>query len=162
MQSSVNLTPERLMAQWTGATHKLQVNLHNFEVKAGKAAVAIFKQSFAMKRFNSHNARPWASWQGNYKGKGELMQEHGILKNSIKVKSIQNHAVTVFTDPNSFNNPLQRHPGFCYAAVHNNLRYLDTPPPRGPKRERQFIGHSTLLLDELHQLSLHIFDGFPK
>ena len=57
---------------------------------------------------------------------------------------------------------IQRHRGFCYAAVHNNLDSLMNKPLKGPKKERQFIGHSTVLASELKKLSVHIFDGLPK
>lgn len=150
------------MAQWLGADHKFQVNVHNFEVQAGKAAVETFQKSFEKKGFNSAHGGRWPSWQGSYAGRGSLMDETGTLKNSIKVKSIKNHKITIFTDPKDFNNAPARHRGFCYAAVHNNLESLSIKPPRGPRRERQFIGHSTVLADELEKLSIHIFDGLPK
>lgn len=161
MARAVKLTPQQLMAQWLGADHKFQVNVHNFEVQAGKEAVETFQKSFDLKRFNGRSGKQWASWQGSYSGKGSLMEETGTLRNSIKVKSIKNHKITVFTDPRDFNTGPARHRGFCYAAVHNNLDSLSIKPPRGPKRERQFIGHSTVLGDKLKKLSVHIFDGLP-
>ena len=150
------------MAQWMGADHRFQVNVHNFEVKAGQAAVDVFQASFDKKRFNGAGRKRWPKWQGKYSGKGTLMNETGTLKNSIKVKSIKNHKITVFTDPRDFISGPARHRGFCYAAVHNNFDTLPIKPPHGPKAQRQFIGHSAVLKDELKNLSVHIFDGFPK
>lgn len=162
MARATKLTPQQFIAQWIGADHKFQINVHNFEVQVGKAAVETFQESFDKKRFNGARRQRWAPWQGSYSGNGTLMKETGTLKNSIKVKSIQNHKVTIFTDPRDFNAGPARHRGFCYAAVHNNLDSLAIKPPRGPKRERQFIGHSTVLADKLKKLSIYIFDGLPK
>lgn len=161
MAQAVKLTPREFIAQWLGADHKFQVNVHNFEVQVGKEAVEIFQKSFELKRFNSKGAKRWAPWQGSYSGKGTLMEETGTLRNSIKVKSIKNHTVTIFTDPQAFNTGPARHQGFCYAAVHNNLDSLAIKPSRGPKKQRQFIGHSTVLENKLSKMSVHIFDGLP-
>lgn len=157
----IKLTPAQFVSQWMGADHKFQVNVHNFEVNAGKAAVETFKKSFDLKRFNGASGKSWPAWQGSYSGKGTLMDETGTLKNSIKVKSIRNHQITIFTDPADFQNGPARHKGFCYAAVHNNLNSISHKPPRGPKRERQFIGHSTELQQKLKKSSVHLFDGLP-
>lgn len=155
------ITPQQMVAQWVGADHKFIVNVHNFEVKAGQAAVEVFQKSFIIKRLNSAGSKPWAPWQGNYRGVN-LMMELATLRESIKVASHKNHKITIFTDPKDFNSYIQRHRGFCYAAVHNNLDSLVNKPKRGPKKERQFIGHSTVLKSELEKLSVHIFDGLPK
>ena len=157
----IKLTPRQMIAQWVGADHKFQVNVHNFEVSAGKAAVETFQKSFELKRFNGASGKRWPSWQGRYAGAGSLLDETGTLKNSIKVKSIKNHTITVFTDPTDFLHGPKRHRGFCYAAVHNNLDSLSIKPSRGPKRERQFMGHSTVLKQKLEKLSVHLFDGLP-
>lgn len=157
----IKISHNQWAAQFMGASHKLQVNLHNFEVEAGKAAVETFQESFELKRLNSKGSPRWARWQGKYSGK-ELLNETGTLKNSIKVKSITNNTITIFTDPKDFSSGPARHRGFCYAAVHNNLNSISHKPSRGPKRERQFIGHSTVLEDKLRKLSYHIFDGFPR
>lgn len=156
----IEITPAQLVAQWAGAVHKIDVNVHNFEVKAGQAAVEVFQGSFEKRRMNTLNSRPWADWQGKYVGVS-LMKETGSLQKSIKVKSINNHRITIHTDPAEFNFT-KRHQGFCYAAVHNNLESLVNRPAKGPKKERQFIGHSTVLANELKKLSVHIFDGLPK
>lgn len=151
----------QLVAQWAGADHKFQVNVHNFEVDAGKKAVEVFQGSFKLKRFNDEGQKRWPHWQGKYQGKGTLMDETGTLKNSIKVKSIKGHKITIFTDPKDFSTSVSRNRGFCYAAVHNNLDSIANKPPRGPKKERQFIGHTTVLQGKLDKLSVHLFDGLP-
>lgn len=154
------LTPAQFLAQWQNADHIFQVNVHNFEVLAGRAAVEVFQGSFSKKKFNSRGGSSWASWQGSYSGKGTLLDETGVLKNSIKVKSIDSHTITIFTDPADFNANI-RHKGFCFAAVHNNLNELTHKPSKGPKAQRQFIGHSTVLEKELEKLNVHIFKGLP-
>lgn len=161
MAKAIKLTPQQMIAQWIGADHKFMVNTHNFEVEAGKAAVETFQQSFESKRFNTQGGGRWAQWQGRYSGKGSLMDETGTLKNSIKVKEIKNHKITIFTDPKDFQSGPAQHKGFCYAAVHNNLDSLNIKPSRGPKKERQFIGHSTVLENKLKKMSIHLFDGLP-
>lgn len=158
----IKITPAQMVAQWIGADHKFTVNVHNFEVKAGRAAVEVFQGSFVKQRLNTLNSRPWAKWQGKYIGGTAILRQYGTLYDSIKVKSVKNHQVIIHTDPAEFNSPVQRHRGFCYAAVHNNLNSLTNKPLRGPKKERQFIGHSTVLASELKKLSIHIFEGLPK
>lgn len=157
----INITPKQLVAQWTHASHKFQIGVHTFEVKAGKAAVEVFQGSFTKRRMNTSGSSAWAPWQGKYRGGGTLLRETGTLRDSIKVAAHVKHKITIFTDPKDFSNA-QRHKGFCYAAVHNNLNSLINKPKHGPKRQRQFIGHSTVLKQELDKLSVHIFEGLPK
>ena len=157
----INITPTRLAAQWAHAAHKFQINVHNFEVKAGQAAVEVFQVSFDMQRLNSRNSAHWAGWQGSYVGHGSLMNETGTLRNSIKVKSIKKNKITIHTDPAAFSSSA-RHKGFCYAKVHNNLSKLAVKPGRGPKKERQFIGYSTVLDEKIKELINHVFDGLPR
>lgn len=158
----IKISPQQMAAQWVGAAHKFQIGVHNFEVKAGQAAVQVFQDSFLKKRMNTAGSRPWAPWQGNYRGGAGLLQEFGTLRDSIKVAAHVKHRITIFTDPKEFNNSVQRHKGFCYAGVHNNLNSLVNKPKKGPKKERQFIGHSTVLKAELEKLSVLIFEGLPK
>lgn len=157
----LKITPAQMAAQWANAGHKFAINVHNFEVKAGRAAVEVFQGSFDKQKLNSSDGKRWAKWQGKYIGGGSLLREFGTLRNSIKVQGTRRHNITIWTDPAEFQKS-RRHRGFCYAAVHNNLTSLTNKPLRGPKRERQFIGHSTVLNRELKELSVHIFDGLPK
>lgn len=162
---AISITPAQLMAQWADVPHKFMVAVHNFEVDAGQAAVGIFKKSFILQKFNSAGGyRPWAPLQGKYgrricRGgfKPRILMENSILVNSIKVKNgTPQHQITVHTDPDAFASS-PRHPGFCYAAVHNNLNSLINKPKYGPKKERQFMGNSTLIIQLLHRRMRRIF-----
>lgn len=77
------ITPKQMVAQWRNLSHKFQVNLWNFEVKAGKAATEIFQESFDLKRFNSRGAAPWAARSKHSKVKHPLMTETYSLKNQL-------------------------------------------------------------------------------
>lgn len=158
------LTPQQFMAQWRHLPHKFQVNLWNFEVKAGREAVSIFKESFDLKRLNTKGSKTWQRRKD--RKPHPLLDETSSLKNSIKWKHSSNKSkpsgVTIYTDPKGFKNT-KRHRGFCYAAVHNapsgTYRYGNT----GARSiRRQYIGHSTVLRDKLSELSVIIFNGFPK
>ena len=48
-----NITPKQLEIQWKTLPNKFDVNVWNFEIKAGKAAVGVFQESFHLSRFNS-------------------------------------------------------------------------------------------------------------
>lgn len=166
ISASKAITPKQVVAQWRNLPHKLSVNLWNFEVKAGKAAQETFKDSFDLKRFNSRGSTTWASRSKWSKAKHPLMVETGSLQKSIKWKHIGSKGtpagVTIYTDPNGFSHT-KRHRGFCYAAVHNAPSSLGTR--RGRVRNmprRQFMGHSSVLQEELKKLSPMIFQGFPK
>ena len=152
------ITPIQFISQWLGADHRLRVNTHNFEVKLAKAAVDVFQDSFESKKFDR---KSWPHWQGKYVGKGSLMDETGTLKNSIRIKNIEKNQIEIFTDPSKFHSAA-RHQGFCYAGVHNNLNELSHRPSRGPKVQRQFIGHSYEIKQKIKKLSLEIFKGFPQ
>ena len=158
------LTPKQFMAQWRHLPHKFQVNLWNFEVKAGRAAVEVFKESFDLGRLNTSGSRMWRKRKD--RKKHPILVETTSLKNSIKWKHSSNkrnpNGVTIYTDPNGFKNT-KRHRGFCYAAVHNAPSGTYTYGKSGaPSIRRQFIGHSSVLRDKLDELSILIFNGFPK
>lgn len=166
INSGKPITPKQVVAQWRTIPHKFQVNLWNFEVKAGKAAVEVFQKSFELKRFNSRNSTPWAARSIRSKATHPLMTETYSLKNSIKWKHLNDKSspsgVTIFTDPKGFMRT-NSHRGFCYAAVHNAPAALGTR--RGRVRNmprRQFMGDSSVLSEELKKLSAVIFTGFPK
>lgn len=158
------LTPKQVVAQWRHLPHKFQVNLWNFEVKAGKAAQEIFQGSFDMKKFNSSDGSAWPARSPSSKGGHPLMVDTGSLKNSIKWKHAGEKSnpsgVIVYTDPNGFNDTT-RHQGFCYAAVHNGPQSFRTGAMSKMPR-RQFMGYSSVVKDELIDLSSVIFQGFPK
>lgn len=160
------ITPKQLINQWRTLPNKLDVNVWNFEVKAGKAAAAIFKESFNLRRFNSSGE---FGWRERKKSKPHpILDETGSLKGSIKWKHLgtkgsRNAAgVRVYTDPNGFKHT-KRHRGFCYAAVHNAKDGTYTYGKTGVRSiQRQYIGHSTVLKNKLKELSPILFDGFPK
>lgn len=160
-KSPIRITPRQLMAQWKGAAHKLQVNTQNFKVNVADEMVEIFQGSFDRHGFNTKPFKGWAQWQGNYQGRGSLMDETGTLKNSIKVKKpVVGKSVTVFTDPKAFSNT-KRHKGFVYAGVHNDLHKVPRPE-RGPKKRRQFIGHSAYIKEKIKELEVKVlFKGLP-
>ncbi len=160
----VVLTPKQFAVQWKTLPHKFQVNLWNFEVKAGKAAKEGFQKSFDIKKFNSKGSTAWASRSKHNKATHPLMVETGSLKNSIKWKHSGDKdnpsGVLVYTDPKGFAHT-KRHKGFCYAAVHNGPKTFRRGKVRNMSR-RQFMGYSSEVKDELLKLSHVIFQGFPK
>ncbi len=173
------ITPKRMAAQWQHTLHKLHLNVWNFEVKAGKVAQEIFQKSFDLKKFNSNDAKPWAQRSQYSKGTHPLMVQTSSLKNSIKWKHKATRpgeatGVSIYTDPNAFGNTAS-HKGFCYAEIHNGPGHNGTKDwststvSDGRLRrdrvrnmpQRQFIGDSSVLDDELKKLSVMIFKGFP-
>lgn len=164
MTNGKNITPKQMIAQWKHLPHKFEVNVWNFEVKAGKEAVSIFKDSFDLQRFNSNGTLKWKKRRDNKPH--PILKETESLKNSIKWRHSSGRdnpsGVRIYTDPNAFKNT-KRHRGFCYAAIHNakdgTYKYGNT----GVRSiQRQYIGHSTVLKNKLISLSELIFEGFPK
>jgi hypothetical protein len=156
------ITPKQLINQWRTLPNKFEVNVWNFEVKAAKAAVSIFKASFNLQRFNSSGEFKWRERRKHQPH--PILNETGSLQNSIKWKHLATKAsgVRIYTDPNGFKNT-QRHRGFCYAAVHNAPDGTYTYGNTGVGSvQRRYIGHSTVLENKLKELSHVIFDGFPK
>lgn len=154
-RGGIPITPARMVAQWKDASHKFDLNVWNFQVEAGKAAVSTFQKSFDMRRFNTNGSSPWKPRKD--RKSHPLLEETGTLKRSIKRKSLpgKNKGVRIFTDPKAFGNA-KRHKGFCYAGIHNDgLKSINIA-------QRRFMGHSTRLDDELNKLSVSIFKGFPK
>lgn len=159
------LTPEQFLMQWKDATHKFQLNVWNFEAKAGKAVQEDFQKSFDMKRFNSNSGSAWASRSASSKAMHPLMVETGSLKKSITWKHAgsgvgDTYGAVVYTDPDGFSHT-NSHQGFCYAAVHNGPSMYRQGRVRHMPR-RQFIGYSTEAKSSLMKLSPEIFNGFPK
>lgn len=158
------ISPQQMIAQWRHLPHKFQVNVWNFEIHAGRAAVSIFQESFDLKRFNSSGSFPWKPRKD--RKKHGILTETLSLKNSIKWKHMSNKpspsGVRIYTDPKGFKNT-KRHRGFCFAAVHNAKSGTYTYGETGIKSvQRQYIGHSTVLKNKLINLSEIIFSGFPK
>lgn len=153
------------MMQWRDVPHKFSVNLWNFEVKAGKAAVEIFQSSFDVKQFMSVDSVPWKPRSKKSKGSHPLMVETGTLKGSIKWKHLGDKAspsgVSVYTDPKHFRNN-KYHKGFCFAEIHNSPSPTVRRGRVAMMPQRQFMGHTKFLEDELYKLADVIFKGFPK
>lgn len=55
----IPLKPEQFVAQWQPLPHKFDLNVWDFQVSVGKAAVDIFQKSFDYKRFNSKGSFSW-------------------------------------------------------------------------------------------------------
>lgn len=163
-KSGIQIDPYMFMDQWKDAIHRFQLNLWNFEVKAGKAAQEGFQTSFDIKRFNSSNGSAWQGRSAASKAMHPLMVETGSLKKSIKWEHTGStgdpSGVIVYTDPNGFTQT-NKHQGFCYAAVHNGPSIYRRGRVRHMPR-RQFMGYSTEVKDNLMKLSSEIFKGFPK
>lgn len=160
-----NITPKQLINQWKTLPNKFEVNVWNFEVRAGKAAVSVFRESFNLQRFNSSNQFGWRERKD--RKPHPILDETGSLKESIKWKHLgakgSNAGGTrIYTDPNGFKHT-KRHRGFCYAAIHNAKDGTYMYGKTGVRSiQRQYIGHSTVLKSKLKELSVIIFDGFPK
>lgn len=150
-----------MQMQWNILRYKFQVNMWNFEIEAGKAAEKVFKGSFALGRFNSNGSTAWPP-RKNPKASHPILNETGTLQRSITHRlDRRKKQIRIYTDPTRFGTAA-RHAGFCYAAVHN------APDGAGFRRgraaniaQRQFIGHSTVLRDELKRLEPMLFAGFP-
>lgn len=161
----IPITPRQMVAQWQHLPHIFQLNIWTFEVRAGKAAVSIFKESFDMGRFNSSRAMPWKPRRD--RKTHPILKETSSLKNSIKWKHLSGiqspSGVQIYTDPNGFQFT-KRHRGFCYADVHNAPSGTYTYGNTGVRSiRRQFIGHSDVLKDKLKELvNTVLFARFPK
>ncbi len=166
---AIKVTPGQVAAQWGLLKHVFNVNAWNFEVEASKAAVSTFRGSFDMRRLNTQGSTPWPPRKKQPKPYHPMLKETGTLKNSITAKvdgrwslrggrHLQAHA---YTDHRKFGSAA-RHKGFCYAAVHNSPDGSGFRTGRSAGiAQRQFIGHSTVLDNELQKLTHLIFRGFP-
>lgn len=170
MENSVTggkqISTKQLVNQWRTLPNKFEVNVWNFEVKAGKAAVSVFRESFSLQRFNSSSQFGWRP-RSDHKTH-PILNETGSLRDSIKWKhlgekgSSETRGTRIYTDPNGFKHT-KRHKGFCYAAIHNAKSGTYTYGSTGVRSiQRQYIGHSTALKSKLQELSVILFDGFPK
>ena len=165
------ITPEAMLVQWQLLRHMFDVGLWNFEVRAGQIAESGFKASFAEKRFHDRNSSSWPPRKKTPVPFHPILNETGTLKNSITFKAPgmfqvgdrhRKQTVKVFTDPKKFNTAA-RHPGFCYAAVHNS------PSSKGFRwgraagiAQRQFMGNSSIIEQQIRDMAKPtIFRGFP-
>ena len=171
------ITTKQLIANWKHLPNKFDVNVFNFETLVGNAAVEVFQQSFALRRFNSSGATSWPA--RNQYAKHPLLYETGALKSSIKVKKRSpKHKVIIYTDDSEFissrrnwSDPHQygaksnrnRDYAFCYAAIHNMGGSAAGATGLASRiKQRQFIGDSTVLFRRIELMTNRLFDGFPK
>lgn len=164
---AIKVTPGQVAAQWALLKHVFNVNAWNFEVEASKAAVETFRFSFNKRGFNT---RGGGSWPPRKEPKPHpILNETGTLKNSITFKEPKRWSraggrhltAHVYTDPKKFRTAA-RHPGFCYAAVHNSPDGAGFRTGRAANiARRQFIGYSTVLDDKILKLTNLLFRGFP-
>jgi len=165
----------QFIAQWRTKPHMFQANLWSFEVKAGKTAQAVFRESFDLERFNKPNSTPWKPRAADLRAKKArktihirpILTQTETLKKSITWKHLGGKnkplGVNIYTDPDKFWTSAS-HKGFCYAAVHNDPSgthsYGNTS---SPSIQRQFMGHSSTLRIKLEENATPIiFKGFPK
>ena len=98
----MNIKPQAVIAQWRTLPNTFEVNVWNFETKAGSMATNIFKNSFFLMRFNSSGSTPWAPRKD--RKTHPLLRETGSMYNSIKWKRQNSNGkagkgVTIYTDP---------------------------------------------------------------
>lgn len=141
------LTPKQFHQQLSVAAHQSVVALEHWKHVLSQRALAVFKESFKLKKFNSYGGEKWKrntewtvkkrKWKGTWPGANKLMQETNALYNSLKTEA-KNGVYSVVT-------------GVRYAGIHNDPEpgwtYGDGfggkySPPK-PVTKRQFMGHST-------------------
>jgi hypothetical protein len=147
------ITPEQVIQEWTDASHRLHVGVHNFLVQAGKLVLDTSIKSFATK---SYGGKAWKPWQGKYKGKGSLLVETGSMRDSLKGKLVSNTHYMVETDPSAYAGSRRNKRRICYAAVHNNLDSLPIVPAYGPRYQRPFLGANAIMEKQIHAMAKEI------
>lgn len=135
--------------QIVSIAHQIPIATSNWKLVLAHRALAVFRQSFTLKRFNSDGAKKWplnTAWTrkkrkskkpSTWPGANRLMQETNALYKSIKLMN-----TFTFTGVTA---------SARYAGVHNcpttGMTYgngfggIFTPPK--PVTQRQFMGHST-------------------
>ena len=165
------ITPQQMVAQWQRLRHAFDVNLWDFEAKASQIAESGFRASFKQKRFYDKNTSSWPFRKKTPVPFHPILRETRTLMNSITSKvpemrlvgsRIRKQTVKVYTDKTKFGTAA-RHPGFCYAAVHNapDGKGFRTGRASGIAR-RQFMGNSSIIEQEIYDIAKPtIFRGFP-
>jgi hypothetical protein len=158
---AIILTPQQLLAQWTDAIHDYAVGLHNFTALAGQTAVEMFQRSFDIGRFNDYNTLPWRARTRSYSH--PILHETGSMKKSIKWKQLHNKRTRVYTDRAEYVNSNRNKKGICYADIHNapDGTYFNSRTGTASV-QRQFMGNSQYIEDELEFLTSIIFAKLPK
>lgn len=127
--------------------HQIPIATEHWRMVLARRALAVFQESFTLKRFNSDGERNWKNitpwtrrkrkWKGTWPGAGKLMQETNALFKSLHV---EDGAFTSSVVASAH-----------YAGIHNcpesGMTYGNGfggkyAPPK-PVTQRQFMGHST-------------------
>lgn len=170
--AGIVITPKRLAQQWLRLPNKFEVNVFNFETLAGQAAKDIFRQSFALRRFNSAGQSAWQGHSKKWMARADykphpVLNETGNLKESIvwaRDNKGRQRSVIVYSSLAALRSSKRQYGrGFYYAKVHNDSSGTYQYGNTGVKSiQRQFIGYSTVARDKLISLGIRLFDGFPK
>lgn len=167
------MTMPQLYNHFRVARYNVERGSVNFAIVLSERALAIFQESFKLKRFNSRGSSAWPKLSGHtiksrirhktWPGAGRMLMELGELYSSLKQKPTGVGGM-VYTDPKAFKEDTyksgkkRRH--ICYAAVHNEGKeggyyfWGNRPAVR-----RQFIGHSTLLIEFANRMvKRYLFD----
>lgn len=127
--------------------HQIPIATEHWRMVLARRALAVFQESFILKRFNSDGAHNWKrispwtrkkrKWKGTWPGAGKLMQETNALCKSLHVKdgALTSSVVASAHYAGIHNCP---EPGMTYGNGFGG-KYM---PPK-PVTKRQFMGHST-------------------
>lgn len=127
--------------------HQIPIATEHWRMVLARRALAVFQESFTLKRFNSDGERKWKlntkwtrqkrKWKGTWPGAGKLMQETNALFKSLHVEdsTLTSSVVASAHYAGVHNNP---EPGMTYG---NGFGGRYSPPK--PVTQRQFMGHST-------------------
>lgn len=127
--------------------HQIPIASEHWRMVLARRALAVFKESLTLKRFNSDGSRKWKlntkwtrqkrKWKGTWPGAGKLMQETNNLFNSLHVvdSALTSSVVASARYAGIHNCP---EPGMTYG---NGFGGRYSPPK--PVTQRQFMGHST-------------------
>lgn len=127
--------------------HQIPIATEHWRMVLARRALAVFQESFILKRFNSDGERDWKKispwtrkkrkWKGTWPGAGKLMQETNALFKSLHVKdSTLTSSVVASAHYAGIHNCPE--PGMTYG---NGFGGKYAPPK--PVTKRQFMGHST-------------------
>ena len=187
----IKLTPQQFCAQWTNSRgystlpSKLESNILNFAISAGKYSKSCFEASFTNQSFYG-SGNPWAPRESRWGKKrthpllmetGHLLSkiegEHSINQNKGKKANGERFkrnsaSYTIFTLEESqrlAKRSSKKHIG--YAAIHNTDPKLHNFYTNGARKrkpvQRQFIGISPSIESYIHANFLPIiFEGFPQ
>lgn len=130
--------------------HQLPIATEHWKLVLAHRALAVFQESFKLKRFNSSGTSRWKvntewtrkkrKWKGTWPGAGKLMQETNALFNSLHISKSPFVGVVAEARYAGVHNCPE--PGMTYG---NGFGGRYSPPK--PVTQRQFMGHSTQMDD---------------